>query len=198
MTNPTLWLDIIVGTAGVGAVGLFVAQSRYEPSPKKGQLKRLAGHCFAVFLVLVGTDLLLTRALTPRLYCTGTITWLSQSHGKGAHSYLTVTDPSGAPYAINIGSGSSALQRGEVVRAEYLAGNGSAVKIDVLSGPNQGRQLTDPPLFGWGLIIFGGYVAFQVEMADFPNSNGETTEPSGDEPPSDGIDEKSLLNLDKP
>jgi hypothetical protein len=198
-TNPTLWLDVIVGLCLGSSIVFGILTSQIDPGPRRGRLKLLANLAFSAVFLLSGLDTILTRHLSAHFFSTGVITTLEQHGGKNAYSKLVVTTPDGANFHLWMDTNSRLLQTGEKVRAEEIAYSGRAIRVDILDGANRGQHLKDTSEVSGFICIAVGIVFAVVSGLQYrSNPNGNPTKRTPEQPPLNGIDEDSLLRLNKP
>lgn len=198
MSNPTQWLDYVVIATLLVCAGFAIATSRTEVGARKGRLRFAAEFCFASVFLLAGLDTFLTRELAQRSHTSGVITALEQHGGKRSYSLFVLTMNSGQTVNLRIDSNSKLLEIGEQVAAEWMQYNNEATRLDILTGPNTGDHLRDAgPFYGWLDLALGLWLIHLCFRSRRFNPSGEPRSEAESSDRGSGVDELSLLNLNR-
>lgn len=197
MSNPTLWLDYIVGVICVVGVALSIITACTNVSPRKGKLRLAVFACFAAVAILGGFDNLLTRKQAARYQSTGVLSAVRVSGGRNPSSELIVRTPSNELIHLHFRSTSHLLETGEQIRVTWIIYSGEAVHIDVLSGLGAGSELEAGTAQAWFNIVAGLLFAGMGYFGWKKNPNGEATRSQTENLSSSYVDEESMLNLNQ-
>lgn len=195
MTNPTLWLDLLVVAVCLGGLVFGVLCLRDDIGPRRGRLKLWATYCLGAAFLFLGCDTLLTRELADRSVATGVVTGLEKHGGKNSRSTFELWVSSSERHELHMDYAGPMLVSGERVRAEWMSFNGSVLRFDILSGVDEGHSIrSSTPFVGWISIALGAWLAFSAQKAwrRNPNAIPEKKRNGAD----GGVNQRSLLQLD--
>jgi hypothetical protein len=196
MANPTSWLDIVVWIVALFGLVLGLLTLREDPGPRRGKLKLWTTYCISAVLIGGSCDSFLTHKLAARTSATGTVSSLQKHGGKNSYSTFELTNEMGDHFFLRIDSASETLQMGETVKVEWMSYNAEAMRIDILSGPNAGQHINDSsPFSSLIYMALGIWFAWAAGKAWRRSPDAYPRNRSDEQPPLNGVDPKSLLNL---
>ena len=198
LNNPGGWLDLLTAITIAAGIILVIIVLCLDPSLLRGSLKFWATTALGMVFLLGSADSIYTRKIAPRYGATGIISAVDQHGGKNPRTYFRLNTTDGGYFRLCAKTESGDLQNGETITAEWMIFDADVLHYRVLTGPHRGNHFQDvigfeaivEPIFG--LFLIGG--AFRLWRRD---PLGHPQKPSGRERAPDGVDDQSLLHLNR-
>jgi|GEM_PF-4886926 len=158
---PFAWLDIVTVLFGIAAAVFYFRAANEDEQPRKSNLQYVGTLLLGSTLLLAGTDSVVTTILAPRHSLVADIVKVKSYSGKNPSCEMAFVDAEGSRHSLVGDFGCERLSVGDHVKATWRAYDGQHVRVDVLTGPDQGFYVENTNyILGFLCLIVGFFVVF--------------------------------------